>query len=175
MVDDMKILTIITPTFNLVKAGRIEAFRQCVESVHEQSCLEKIEHIVVDGESTDGTTAILDEYRGRGYFNVVSKKDHSVYEGMNNGLAVATGKYVLFLNSDDFFHGKTGLGRALDEVEKAGVDYAFGDVHVVTLDGSYRRTWVGSTDGLPFATHYCHQSMLVKASVLRGYGGFQLT
>lgn len=168
------LLTIVTPTFNLIKSRREETFRQCAESVARQSCRDRIEHIVVDGGSQDGTYDFLRKSANQFGFSLKCKTDNSIYEGMNNGLHDASGEYVLFLNSDDYFHNTNGLERALEQVMELGADYAFGDVHVVSCDGMYRRTWIGSTAGLPFATHYCHQSMMVKASVLKSYGGFQL-
>lgn len=168
------LLTIVTVTYNLISAGREKRFRQCVESVHSQSCLSQIEHLVVDSESNDGTAELLKGYADRGYFKVISKKDRSVYEGMNNGLAEARGTYVLFLNSDDFLFNTDGLGAALDELETSGADYCFGDVRVLKEEDSAVSVWQGSTGGLPFAHNYCHQSMIAKTEVLRRFGGFDL-
>lgn len=172
---DQPLLTIVTATYNLVSAGREKRFRQCVESVHAQSCLAQIEHLVVDNESNDGTAELLKGYADRGYFKVVSKKDHSVYEGMNNGLAEARGKYIAYLNSDDFLCNRTELARALKELETSGADYCFGDVDVLNPDDSFCTIWKGATDGLPFAHNYCHQSMIVKTELLRSLGGFDLS
>lgn len=172
--ESMPLLTVVTATCNLLSAGRERRFRQCMESVHSQDCINRIEHVIADGASTDGTTELLHGYANRGYCRVVSKKDHSVYEGMNNGLAEARGKFVLFLNSDDFLFNTEGLGVALDELEASGADYCFGDVRVLNDDDSFASVWKGSTDGLPFAHNYCHQSMIVKTDVLRRLGGFDL-
>lgn len=174
MKSDVPLLTIVTATFNLVSAGRERRFRQCVESIHSQSCRDRIEHVIADGASTDGTAELLRDYAERGWVRVVSKRDHSVYEGMNNGLAVARGKYVLFVNSDDFLANSEGLGAALDELEASGAGYCFGDVDVLNDDDSFRAVWYGSVTGLPFAHNYCHQSMIVKTEILRSGGGFNL-
>lgn len=58
----MRKITVITVTFNLIKDGREAFFRQCVESVHNQT-YPNIEHIVMDGASTDGTLDLIREYK----------------------------------------------------------------------------------------------------------------
>lgn len=165
-------LTVVTPVRNAVTAGRTEKLRRCIESVHAQTCRADIEHLVIDGASTDGTLEMLSDYAGRGWVRVISKKDHGVYEAMNNGLAEASGEYIIFLNSDDRFHSQRAMEVALKTMERSGADYGYGDVVVFGGDGRFDSYWIGSTNGLPFALNYCHQAMLVRTRVLRAYGGF---
>ena len=156
------VLTIVTATYNLIQSGREKRFRQCVESVHQQTCIQKIEHIVVDGASSDGTAELLKEFEDQGYFRVISKKDSGVYDAMNNGLQAASGEYILFLNSDDFLFNEDGLEKAIDELIKSRADYCFGDVNALYDDDTFCTIWYGSIDEL------------VKTKVLRDHGGFDL-
>jgi len=80
--NDKPTVTVVTITYNLINAGRKEFFRQCVESVHNQT-YENIEHIVIDGASTDGTLDLIKEYADKGWFTYYSEKDTGVYEAMN--------------------------------------------------------------------------------------------
>ena len=57
-----------------------------------------IEHLVIDGVSTDGTMAVIERYS---HVRVVSEPDKGLYDAMNKGLRLARGRYVLLLNSDD--------------------------------------------------------------------------
>ena len=61
-----------------------------------------IEYIVIDGKSTDGTLQIINQYQNR-IGKLISEKDEGIYDAMNKGLAVATGDYVIFMNSGDEF------------------------------------------------------------------------
>lgn len=76
-----------------------------------------VEHIVVDGASTDGT---MDVVRGfaRAGLRVVSEPDKGLYDAMNKGVALATGDLIGFLNADDFFAQRDAL-RVLVEAAKA--------------------------------------------------------
>jgi glycosyltransferase involved in cell wall biosynthesis len=87
-------ITIITPSFN--RAGMI---REAIESVLAQA-YPSIEHIIVDGASTDGTREVLREYP---YLRVISEPDSGMYEAINKGLRIAQGEIVGFLNSDDLY------------------------------------------------------------------------
>lgn len=87
-------LTVITVVYN--NASDIE---RTLLSVINQS-YPNIEYIVIDGASTDGTVEIIKRYTGR-LSRFVSEPDHGIYDAMNKGLALATGDFVLFMNSGD--------------------------------------------------------------------------
>lgn len=166
-------ITVVTPVFNLVKAGRLEAFTRCVDSVCHQSYPGVVEHIVVDGGSADGTKKILDQLLREGKISkFISEPDNGVYDAMNKGIALATGEYVTFLNSDDYYHDKLGLFYTLRSLLVTGSDYAYGDALVEDINTGLQSVWSGNLENIPFASHYCHQTMFVKRSVLNELNGF---
>lgn len=96
--------TIITVTYNC--ASTIE---RTIKSVLSQN-YSAYEYIVIDGDSSDGTTQIIEKYRDKlSYY--VSEPDSGMYEAMNKGLKHATGDLVLFLNGDDYLADNTVLLR----------------------------------------------------------------
>lgn len=167
-------ITVVTSVFNLIKNKREEVFRRCVESVHAQNYAGEIEHLISDGASTDGTLELLEEYHKKGWIRYTSQADKGPYDGMNNGLANATGSYVTFLNSDDYYHSDSAISTASRVLERTNADYCYGDARVVNLNTGMEIVWEGSLDNLPFGMHYCHQTMFVKTAVLREMGGFDL-
>lgn len=90
----MKKLTIITPVFN-----RIGLIETAINSVLNQN-YSRVEHIILDGGSTDGTLDVLRKYPG---LRVVSEPDQGMYDAINKGLHLATGDIIGLLNSDDHY------------------------------------------------------------------------
>jgi glycosyltransferase involved in cell wall biosynthesis len=97
-------LTVITIVYNNVRD-----IERTVLSVLNQSYA-NIEYLLIDGASNDGTLEILKQYEGR-IGKLVSEQDKGIYDAMNKGLSMATGDYVLFMNSGDEIY-------ASDTVEK---------------------------------------------------------
>jgi hypothetical protein len=92
-------LSVITPTYN-----HAQYIRQTIESVFDQGYA-SVEHIVIDGGSTDGTVEILKEYADRypGRFRWISEPDQGQSDAFNKGLAMARGAVIGWQNSDDYY------------------------------------------------------------------------
>lgn len=88
------LLSIVTPCLD-----RAPLIAQAVESVLHQDYA-SVEHVVVDGGSTDGTLAVLRRY---GQLNVTSEKDRGLYDALNKGIRRARGEIIGQLNSDDLY------------------------------------------------------------------------
>lgn len=90
-------LTIITINYN-----NAPGLRKTLESIKAQTS-NAFEYIVIDGNSTDGSVEIIQDYE----FLIskwVSEPDQGIYDAMNKGVSMATGDYVMFLNSGDWLH-----------------------------------------------------------------------
>jgi glycosyltransferase involved in cell wall biosynthesis len=105
-----------TPLVSVVTVCRNAAatLQPCLDSVAAQTW-PAVEHIVIDGASSDGTIAILEAWRTR-LAVLVSEPDSGLYDAMNKGIARAQGEFVLFLNADDLFAGPDALTKAMAEI-----------------------------------------------------------
>jgi glycosyltransferase len=121
-------VSIITVCYNSA-AHIADALRSVDEQTHAD-----IEHIIVDGASTDGTLELLQKAQRPGRL-VVSERDKGIYDAMNKGLRRATGDIIGFLNADDFFASPDTVNRIVSQFEAdEAVDAVYGDLEYVSAD-----------------------------------------
>lgn len=131
MSNDLPMISIVTPTFN-----RANMIRTAIESVLRQG-YSNFEHIVVDGQSSDGTMAVLADYP---HLRVVSEKDRGVYDALNKGVHLACGEIIGHLNSDDVYTPDALMAVARQFQQDPAVDVVSGNatISVAMVDGSRR-------------------------------------
>ncbi|MBY3757554.1 glycosyltransferase [Azospirillum formosense] len=106
-----------------------------LESIAQQT-YQDVEHIVIDGASTDGTLDLLEAHRDR-IAVLVSEPDGGIYDAMNKGLARATGDVILFLNAEDWFYDAHSLENAVRFMtQHPEADLFYGDIEVRLPDGN---------------------------------------
>lgn len=168
-------VTVVTAVYGLVEGGRADVFRQCVKSVERQEGV-RVEHIIVDGGSADGTKELIVECAGR-RDNVtwLSEPDNGIYDAMNKGLRMAKGRYTTFLNSDDYYHDSTGLGRVVGALDSSKADFSYAPAVILKRDGTRSTTSPhvrpdlrNLLKGMPFS----HQSVIVRTDLMKKMGGF---
>jgi glycosyltransferase involved in cell wall biosynthesis len=115
-------------TVSVITAVRngVDVVGRTIDSVKEQT-FQRIEHVVVDGASTDGTTEYLANRRSE-IHAFQSQPDSGVYDAFNSGLALATGDIVGFLNAGDVFTDDHSLESIASCFKDPSVDAVFGDV-----------------------------------------------
>jgi glycosyltransferase involved in cell wall biosynthesis len=109
-------LSVITIVYNNAKD-----IERTMLSVLNQSYI-NIEYIVIDGASNDGTRELITKYNDR-LARFVSEPDKGIYDAMNKGLALATGDYVLFMNSGDEIYAKETVAEVFGTADAADIYY----------------------------------------------------
>ena len=94
MTESLPLISIITPCLD-----RVEFVGAAIESVLDQD-YPNLEHVVVDGGSTDGTLDVLRRYQ---HVRLISEPDEGVYDALNKGIDMARGEIIGHLNSDDLY------------------------------------------------------------------------
>lgn len=173
--------SIITITYNAENV-----LRKTVDSVMAQS-YRHIEHIIIDGASTDGTLQIAQDYMQRSYaasnghdIRILSEPDNGLYDAMNKGLDQAKGDYIVFLNAGDFFPDCETIETVIKggelETTPSGKWPAvlYGNTDIVDGEGNFlhhRRlsppknlTWRSFRHGMLV----CHQAFYARLDIARG-------
>ena len=142
-----------------------------------------IEHIIVDGASTDGTMDIVrglaPEYNGRLHY--ISEKDNGLYDAINKGIAMASGDIVGILNSDDFFTANDVLAKVAETFGKEKeLDAVYGDIHFVRNDDLHKCVRYYSSKRfqrkfMRMGFMPAHPSFYCKKIVYERYGNYKLT
>ncbi len=130
-------VSVITPTLN-----RAHFIKDAMDSVLWQTHSE-LEHIVIDGGSTDGTLDLLDEYKGKfrqvdKEMKYISEKDNGLYDAMNKGIAMASGEVVGILNSDDFFNSEDCIAAIAESFVDSDMEAVYADSYYVEANDVFR-------------------------------------
>lgn len=129
-----------------------------------------VDLIVVDGGSTDGTRAWLDERRERIHI-LIAEPDRGVYDAMNKGVAAARSDWVIFLGADDRLADRHALATLSPLLLRSQADVVAGEAAYV--DGRRYRLQLPPN---PIARNFVHhQSAFYRRHVLAANGGFDLT
>lgn len=170
MTESQPLFSIITVTYNAAAT-----LPPTLASVAEQTYDGAVEHLVIDGNSTDGTPELARE-SGIPGIKVVSEPDEGLYDAMNKGLDMASGKYVIFLNAGDTFHGRDVLSRyasAIEETDTPGIVYG----QTVLVDSDRKivgRRHLTAPEHLTYSSFsngmlVCHQAMAVLKRITSPY------
>ena len=131
-------ISVITPSFN--QAGFIRRTIDSVQTQHGRGELFDLEHVVVDGGSTDGTADILRSYGPA--LKWISEKDEGQADALNKGLALAGGDVIGWVNSDDLY--EPGALAAVAEVfgSQPQTQWAYGKVKIIDDQDREIRRWI---------------------------------
>src|SRR5574344_460360 len=166
--------TVITCTYNAQSV-----IERTLDSVLNQS-YPYVEHLIIDGASTDDTMALVRKYENENIVrrtshqvSVVSEKDKGFYFAMNKGLDLATGVYIVFLNAGDVFPSSDTLQMVAHKMDgwKTLPGIIYGDTDIVDDAGHFlRHRRLAPPENLSWRSFkwgmlVCHQSFYALQSI----------
>ncbi len=163
-------VSIITVSFNNAKTI-IDTLASVAAQTHPQ-----IEHIVIDGASTDNTVELVKQF-GKHVSWLISEPDTGIYEAMNKGLALAQGELIGFLNADDMYADVGAVAAIVAAANQSGAAAVYGDLIYVRAHEvkSAVRVWRSQRpgpNGLRFGWMPPHPTLYVRSNAMRALGGF---
>lgn len=117
-------VSIVTVSYNSSKT-----IKDTIFSVNSQTH-PSIEHIFIDGASTDDTLEIIKTTSHRQNI-IVSEKDSGIYNAMNKGIRNSSGDIIGFLHSDDIFHSEEVISDLVNKIQDENLDGVYGDLQYV--------------------------------------------
>ena len=159
-INSLPLISVVTVCFNA--AATIE---ETIQSVLGQT-YPKVEYIIIDGGSTDGTVDIIKRYADRlAYW--VSEPDKGIYDAMNKGIAAASGDYINFMNAGDKFHNEKVLSDFAPYIDRTS-DIVYGNFIRAYQDCKY---FVAASPLTLLAKRmvFCHQSAFIKVPFHKKY------
>ena len=167
-------ISIITITYNSAAT-----LPRALESVRSQTYGD-IEHIIVDGASTDGTKELIINYQlsiinsQSPKVRWISEPDNGIYNALNKGIAMATGDVIGFLHSDDVLYSPDSIGQIAAAFESSGADVVYGDLEYRHGDKVVRR-WRSNAfrrGDLKYGWMPPHPTVYVRREVYRQVGPY---
>lgn len=137
------LVSIVTPSFNSEKF-----IRETINSVINQS-YDNIEHIIVDGASTDETLDIIKEFENKYSLKWISEPDNGMYDAIEKGFKMASGDIYSWLNSDDMYL-PWAVDVAVNHLSQDGINWITG--HPARWDEDGVMYYVK-----PLQPHYCQR------------------
>jgi glycosyltransferase involved in cell wall biosynthesis len=121
-------ISVITPSFNSVKY-----IEYAIQSVLSQG-YENVEHIIVDGGSTDGTVEVLKKHP---HLKWISEPDRGQSDAMNKGFKMSKGDIIVYLNADDFFEPGAFYNVVKYFAGNSKISFLVGECNVIDEEGRY--------------------------------------
>jgi glycosyltransferase involved in cell wall biosynthesis len=164
-------ITVITAALNAR-----DALQRSRASVLAQRQVQ-VQHVIVDGGSTDGTRELLSEWQSDDQCVCVSEVDSGVYAAFNKGLKLAVGDCIGFLNAGDIYQDDYVLSDVVGALRDPNVDLVYGNVDITTRDRIEQTVRRYRSDGfsrekLLFGFMPPHPSLYARANLYREVGPF---
>ncbi len=161
--------SIVTPSFNQAQfVGRT------LESVRRQRGV-SVQHVVVDPGSTDGSQDVI---RGFAHVHFVQKQDNCQSQGINNGFAECTGRFMAWLNSDDIYPNDDVLLQVKQCFDaNPSVDVVYGNATFIDAEGQFIRNYYVNgkatelAESLAWQVGICQPAVFWRRQVYETLGG----
>ena len=155
-------ITIVTINLN-----NKDGLKRTIESVVNQTCFDKVEYVIIDGGSTDGSVDVIKKYDDNiAYW--CSEPDGGIFPAMNKSIEHINGDYVLYLNSGDILNKNNVIERVYGELDK---DIVYGNEYKVNNKRILARFPDNLNENFFKKSALPHQSTFIRAELLkeRGY------
>lgn len=122
------------------------------------------EIIVIDGNSIDGTKKEIIRYKNKIDKKIIAR-DNGIYDAMNKGVKIASGNWIIFMNSGDVFYNNSII-KKISNLDLNNYDIVFGNTIIKKNNLSYRK-YANQFNNKTAIMSFCHQSSIVKSNLFK--------
>ncbi len=150
----------------------------CLKSVNNQAYT-NLEHIIVDGDSSDNTVKIIEDFNKLKDYKIISEKDLGIYDAINKGIALSTGDIIGLLHADDFFYSNSIVQQIVSGFGQFNTDILFAKVAYVDRNNidtvkriyssAHFKPWV-----FRFGFAPAHPTFYAKKELFERYGVYRI-
>jgi glycosyltransferase involved in cell wall biosynthesis len=164
-------ISIVTACYNSART-----IADTLDSVIAQSYPD-IEHVVVDGGSTDGTLDAVARH-GERIAKLISERDRGIYDALNKGIAASSGDVIAFLHSDDVYADADVVRQVVRQISSESLDALYGDAAFVKGDDFQRVVRVYSSrwfrpSRIGWGWMPAHPALFLSRKLFQQYGSFK--
>ncbi len=165
-------ISVLTVVYN-----RVDTIATAIQSVTNQ-IYPNVEHVVVDGDSSDGTLSIINANK-RPAMLVFSETDDGIYDALNKAIALSSGDIIGIMHSDDFFAHNQVLSKIAEFFTDPKIDAVYGDLDYISasdLNHVLRRWKAGSFASAKLNRGWMppHPTLFIRRRVVEAWGGYDI-
>lgn len=164
-------VSLITVSLNSEKT-----IKETLNSIENQS-YQNIEHIIIDGISTDKTLDIINDYSlHKSNIKILSEKDKGIFDAMNKGIKLSNGEIIGILNSDDMLFDSNVVQNIVKKFNDTNADVIYSDIIMVDRENikKVKRKWIAKEGNINYGWLPPHTGMFYKKHLLRKMELFNL-
>lgn len=158
--------------------NRVDLIAQAISSVRAQT-YPLVEHVIIDGASTDGTLEVVNDLIGNNTI-FISESDRGIYDALNKGILLSTGDIIGVLHSDDFFSDELVIEEVAELFEDPSVDLVYANLEYVSKSNQAKviRHWEAglfSKEKLAWGWMPPHPTVFFRRYIYEAHGGYDLS
>lgn len=160
MIVNDKLITVVTVVYNAENL-----IEETINSVINQTLFDKVEYIVIDGNSKDKTLNVVNKYKSK-IDILVSEPDSGIYDAMNKAIDLANGAWINFMNAGDLFTNENVL-EDIFKNDLQGYDFIYGSHYWQTQKGKLIHVDTNPLDTMWQRIAFSHQTLFSKTKLMK--------
>lgn len=165
-------VSIIISIRNIIKLGKKDHFIKLMESIKNQT-YKNIESIIIDNNYNDTTIELLKEYEDKGILKYYSIPSKNIYDTFNKGIKKSHGKYITFMNANDFYSDENAIKYSVMKLEEQDAIYSYCNMKLIDANNK-ENIIISNIDECFSGNLPYYQTLFIKLDIVKKLNGFNV-